>query len=206
MIAIVDYGMGNVRSVFNALSYIGEDALITADESKIRDASHIILPGVGAFGKAIRNLKEKGLIDALNHEVIIRRKPFLGICLGMELLAKCSYEHGFNSGFGWIDSEVKMFNFSNNGLKLPHVGWNDITVQIKHPIFAKLKCGQFTFYFVHSYHMVCADSQDMVATCDYGYSFAAVVARENIIGTQFHPEKSQDNGLQILENFVHWNP
>lgn len=206
MIAIVDYGMGNTKSVFNALSYLGEDAIITLDPHKIKDASHIILPGVGAFGNAMDNLKKRGLIDILNKQVIEKYKPFLGICLGLELLAKRSYEHGLHEGLGWVDGEVKKFILEGNTLKLPHMGWNDIIPKIKHPFFAKLGENCFTFYFVHSYHINCNDSKNIAATCEYGYEFPSVIIKENIIATQFHPEKSQDNGVQLLKNFVEWKP
>lgn len=206
MIAIIDYGMGNLRSVFNALTYLGQDVVITSQPYKIRDSSHIILPGVGAFGKAMANLEERGLIGILNQEVLKHGKPFLGICLGLQLLAKCSYEHGFHSGLGWFEGEVNRFKFNGNDLKFPHIGWNNIMLKIEHPFFARLQDGQLTFYFVHSYHITCDKPDNIAATCEYGYEFTAVIAKENIIATQFHPEKSQDSGIQLLENFVRWDP
>jgi len=205
MIAIIDYGMGNVRSVFNALSYIGEDPVITKSESKIKDATHIILPGVGSFGNAMENLKNRGLVELLNKEVVKKGKPFLGICLGAQLLTKRSFEHGVFEGFGWVDAEVKEFEFNGEtNLKLPHVGWNNIILKKDHPFFANLEDGQRTFYFVHSYHIRCQDESTIAATCEYGYPFTAALAKDNIVATQFHPEKSQDNGVQLLENFVEW--
>ena len=204
MIAIIDYGMGNVRSVYNAFDFIGEKVEITADPQKIADASRIVLPGVGAFGKAMYNLIQRGLVDILNREVIEKGKPFLGICLGMQLLMENSCEHGFTEGLGWIPGKVKMFDLPALELKLPHMGWNDITTKIFHPVFDKLGQENLTFYFVHSYHVITENQMDLAATCEYGYDFTASVARDNIFATQFHPEKSQDNGIQFLENFVHW--
>ncbi|MGE5473216.1 MAG: imidazole glycerol phosphate synthase subunit HisH [Ignavibacteriales bacterium] len=207
MIAIIDYGMGNVQSVYNTLDYIGEDAIITSDRKEIDNASHIILPGVGAFGDAMENLKQRGLAEVLDNQVIKKGKPFLGICLGMQLLAKVGHEHGHSEGLGWFEAEVVKFDFTNTEkMKIPHVGWDDINVKTQHPLFNKLKEGEFTFYFVHSFHMVCKEQKDIVATCDYGYEFTAIVGKDNIFATQFHPEKSQQNGLQIIENFVNWNP
>jgi glutamine amidotransferase len=204
MIAIIDYGMGNLRSIFNTMNYIGEDAEVTCEPSKIEDATHIILPGVGSFGKAMSNLESRGLIEVLNRQVLEKGKPFLGICLGMQLLAKNSSEHGYNPGLGWLDAVIKKFTFKNNQLKLPHMGWNDIAVKRSHPFFSNLKEGEFTFYFVHSYHIVCNNPEYIAASCCYGYEFTAAVIESNIIATQFHPEKSQDNGIQLLENFVNW--
>lgn len=204
MIAVIDYGMGNIKSVVNALLYLGEDVAVTADPGKIEDASHIILPGVGAFGKAMSNLEKLDLVNILNDQVSKKGKPFLGICLGLQLLAKSSHEHGVHSGFGWIDGDVRKFNIDDAGLKLPHMGWNEIVPKTEHPVFNHLKDDQYTFYFVHSYHIECNDTGDVAATCDYGYEFPAVICRDNIIATQFHPEKSQDNGIQFLENFIEW--
>jgi glutamine amidotransferase len=206
MIAIIDYGMGNVRSIFNALEYIGEEAIITSDPKKIDDVSHLILPGVGAYGDAMKNLQERRLVDVLERQVREKGKPFLGICLGLQLLAINSKEYDSDNGLGWFDAEVKKFSFNNNNLKVPHVGWNEVVPVIKHPLFDNLKEDHNDFYFVHSFHIVCKNKEDVAATCDYGYTFAAAVYKDNIIATQFHPEKSQDNGIQILQNFVNWNP
>lgn len=206
MIAIIDYGMGNVRSVFNALDYIGEEAVITAAPEVIDNASRLILPGVGAFGDAMKNLAARGLIEVLHRQVFEKGKPFLGICLGQQLLAKSSTEHGYHTGLGWFDAHVVKFNVSSSGLKVPHMGWNEIAPQVDHPLFSDLLENQLTFYFVHSFHMVCNNPANVAAICEYGYPFAAAIFRDNIFATQFHPEKSQDNGIQILENFVVWEP
>ena len=203
MITIIDYGMGNLRSVFNALTLLGEDAHITSDPDEVLRAERLILPGVGAFGLAMHNLRERGLIDPLNEKVIQQGTPILAICLGMQLLAESSSEHGDHAGLGWIPGRVRMFEM--DGLKVPHVGWNDITVQGDPPLFKGLGSNK-EFYFVHSYHFETDEAQVIAATTDYGYDFVAAVHRDNIFGTQFHPEKSQDNGLRVLRNFIAWEP
>ncbi|MEW5743974.1 MAG: imidazole glycerol phosphate synthase subunit HisH [Nitrospirota bacterium] len=206
MIAIIDYGMGNVRSIINALYYIGYDAVITAEPQQIDDASHIILPGVGAFGDAMVNIVRRGLDEILKKQVFEKGKPFMGICLGLQLLAKCSEEHGHHNGLGWFDAEVLKFNLNGSRLKIPHMGWNEITPASDHFLFSHLKNTERTFYFVHSFHIVCHKQNDVAATCEYGINFNAAIARDNIVATQFHPEKSQDNGIQVLKNFLEWNP
>lgn len=206
MIAIIDYGMGNVRSVLNALNYIGEDAHVTDDPALIDDATHLIFPGVGAFGDAMANLRERGLIEILGRQVHEKGKPFLGICLGQQLLAETSQEHGSHQGLGWIKGDVIRLEPSDPKLKIPHMGWNEVVPLVDHPIFAKLPKGRLDFYFVHSFHLNCAQPENVAAECDYGQKFAASVCADNVVATQFHPEKSQDNGIQILENFIAWNP
>jgi glutamine amidotransferase len=206
MIAIVDYGMGNVRSVHNALEYIGEDAIVTADPQVIDDAERVILPGVGAFGDAMANLQSRGLVDVLHRQVIEQRKPFLGICLGLQLLAKDSSEHSTHAGLGWFDASVVRFNGATRGLKVPHMGWNEVRREVDHPLVASLGQDQLVFYFVHSFHIVCHDPADVACTCEYGARFTAAIHRDNIFATQFHPEKSQDNGIQLLTEFARWTP
>ncbi|MFH2021083.1 MAG: imidazole glycerol phosphate synthase subunit HisH [archaeon] len=212
MIGIIDYGMGNLRSVAKALELLGADVVVTADSSRLADAEKLVLPGVGAFGDGMKNLNSLGLVDFLGTEVLTNRKPLLGICLGMQLLATDGFERGHHVGLGWIDASVRKFDFSgSNGgstmrvFKVPHVGWNDVKFtnpeQTPNPIFSGLKDGA-SFYFVHSYHMVCKNNSDIAATCNYGYDFTAAVLHGNIFGTQFHPEKSQDTGLKVLENYV----
>lgn len=205
MIAVVDYGMGNVRSLFNALQYVGCDAIVTSEPEAIRRAERLILPGVGAFGDAVDALRARGLDELLDLAVRRDGKPMLGVCLGMQLLARSSTEHGTHIGLGWIDAEVTRFELSP-GLKIPHVGWNEIEYRPDEPLFRGLKPGERNFYFVHSFHMRCFRQADVIATCDYGGRFTAAVRHENVMATQFHPEKSQDNGLRVLENFVNWKP
>jgi glutamine amidotransferase len=198
--------MGNVRSVQNALESLGLESMVTSDPHVLETADRLILPGVGAFGDAMSNLRSRALIDVLSREVIGAKKPFLGICLGMQLLARSSSEHGAHEGLGWFDAEVVRFKSQGDGFKVPHMGWNEITPRHAHPLLNGLRKGQFVFYFVHSFHIVCSDEGDIAASCDYGYPFAAAIGRDNIFATQFHPEKSQDNGLQILRNFAEWQP
>lgn len=206
MIAVINYGMGNVKSIINAVNYLGKKAILTADKKKIDNASHIILPGVGAFGNAMDKLSRKGLVGILKRQVFDKKKPFLGICLGLQLLADRSYEHGFHKGLGWISGEVKKFSLNEKKFKIPHIGWNEIRIVRRHPLFSGLRDNELTFYFVHSYHIVCKNPQDIAATCSYGENFPAVIAKENLVATQFHPEKSQDNGIQLLQNFLSWDP
>jgi imidazole glycerol-phosphate synthase subunit HisH len=206
MIAIVDYGMGNVRSVMNALAWIGEDAEVTSDARKLDDADRLILPGVGAFGDAIDNLRRRELVEALERQVKEKGKPFLAICLGLQLLARSSTEHGAHEGLGWLDADVVRFDLGETALKIPHMGWNDVAPDQEHALFKGLRREQFVFYFVHSFHIVCRDTADVAATCTYGRPFTAAVGRGNVFATQFHPEKSQDSGLQILTNFASWKP
>jgi glutamine amidotransferase len=205
MIAIIDYGMGNVRSLHNALQYVGCDAVITADSDKIRHAERIILPGVGAFGDAMAAIRARGLDDLLEAEVHRGGKPMLGICLGMQLLARTSTEHGVHEGLGWLDATVERLNLSA-GLKIPHIGWNEVDSPLDEPLFRGIRPDERNFYFVHSFHVRCSNRADIIATCDYGGPFAAAVRHENVIATQFHPEKSQDNGIRVLENFLRWKP
>lgn len=205
MIAIVDYGMGNVRSLYNALQYIGCDAAVTSAPEEIQRAERLILPGVGAFGDAMQALRERGLDEILDQEVRRIGKPILGICLGMQLFAKSSEEHGIHAGLGWLDASVEKFRVSPP-LKVPHVGWNSIRFAENATIFGGMKSGERNFYFVHSYHVNCHDRHDVIATTDYGGEFVASVQRDNIVAMQFHPEKSQDNGIHVLQNFLKWRP
>ena len=205
MTAVVDYGMGNLRSLYNALRYIGVEAEVTSSAGDIEKADRIVLPGVGAFGDAMEAIREHGLDEALRREALEKGKPMLGICLGMQLLAKSSDEHGFHEGLGWLDAEVVRFD-GDAGVKIPHIGWNDIDYEEAEPFFAGLKKSERAFYFVHSHHMKCRDRALVLATCRYGAEFAAAVRKENIVAVQFHPEKSQDNGIQFLQNFFRWKP
>ena len=200
MIAIIDYGVGNLTSVKNALDFLKIESEITSDIQKIEKASGIILPGVGAFGFGMENLKKAGLIEVLNKEVIKNKKPFLGICLGMQLICKKSYEDGEFYGLGWIDAEVLKFNFENKKLLVPHVGWNEVECDVISPILGEGKAEK-TFYFVHSYYLNVKDNNCVVGWCDYGLKFPAIIQKENIFAVQFHPEKSQTEGLAILKKF-----
>lgn len=196
-IVIIDYGMGNLRSVQKAFEHVGHDALISRNQDDIRNASKIILPGVGAFKDAMHNLHSLGLIDLLNEEILEKKKPFLGICLGMQLIATKSYEFGETQGLGWIDAQV--VPFPSTELKTPHVGWNGVQYANASPLFENIPDNS-DFYFVHSYYFD-ADRTYATGICDYGTEFIASVQKENIYATQFHPEKSQIHGLKIIENF-----
>lgn len=204
MIAIIDYGLGNLASVLNAFESLGIPAKITQDPEEIRRADKIILPGVGAFEEGINNLKRSGLVEVLNDEILVKKKPFLGICLGMQLICKKSYEGGEFEGLGWIDAEVVKFNFINNKsekLRIPQIGWNDVKCDLQSPL---LKDGRETqtFYFVHSYYLKPQNNRIIIGTCNYGLNFCAILQQENIFGVQFHPEKSQFEGLEILRKFA----
>ena len=200
MIVIIDYGLGNLLSVVNALRAIGHEALISTKPEDIRKADKLILPGVGAFSQGMKNLRESGLIEVLTEEVMKKKKPILGICLGVQLFAEKSYEGGEHKGLGWIkNSSVEKIVPSDSKLKVPHVGW-DTTNFKKNPLFKDLPANP-DFYFVHSYYIKCDDSI-ITSTFDYGGTFTASIQKDNIYGTQFHPEKSQKNGLKLLKNFV----
>lgn len=202
MIVIVDYGMGNLGSIRNMIRKTGGDSLISSDVDTIRSASKLILPGVGAFDSGMKNLEERGLLPALNKRVLEDKIFILGICLGMQLFGKRS-EEGQLPGLGWVAAETVRFKFddSNAGLKVPHMGWNTTAVCRAHPLFAGLEA-ENRFYFVHSYHLVCADPANVAARTHYGYNFTSAVAVENIMGVQFHPEKSHKSGMRLLKNFV----
>jgi glutamine amidotransferase len=201
MIAIAEYGMGNVRSLRNAFEYIGEDVIVTADPAALDDADRIVLPGVGAFGDAMHAIAERGLEPVLKRQALELNKPVLGVCLGMQLIARSSVEHGEHRGLGWIDAEIRRLEVLRP-LKVPHVGWNTISFDPADPLFHGIKTGEANFYFVHSFHMVCHQSEDVIARVDYGSPVTAVVRSGNITATQFHPEKSQDNGLTLLRNWI----
>lgn len=197
MIAIVDYGMGNLRSVQRAFEYVGAEAIVTDHRATIESASAVVLPGVGAFGKAMSNLKRAGLADVIR-QVIARGRPFLGICLGLQLLFKESEEMGQHRGLSVFDGMVKRFNVS---LKVPQIGWNQIHVQQASPLLEGVADGSYA-YFVHSYYVVPADPEIVLAATDYGINYPSVIGQDNVFGLQFHPEKSQTVGLRILRNFT----
>lgn len=202
MIVIIDYGMGNVQSVKNALDFLGYEAVISRKESDIAKADRIIIPGVGAFIDGMKNIDKFGLRRILTAEVIDKKKPVLGICLGMQLLGKESDEGGHCEGLGWIDASVKMLDVKSRELKLPHVGWNNLVIRDRDDLLLKGIPDKTDFYFVHSFHVIPNDPVLATSTCDYGVEFVATIRKGNIHAVQFHPEKSQEMGLKILENFV----
>lgn len=205
-VAIIDYGRGNVRSVFNALDYIGTDAVITDDPDEIDNASHILLPGVGAFGDAVDALNARGLPEVLHRQAFEKGKPFLGICVGMQMLASAGFEHGEHAGMGWLQADVRRLEPGPDCLKIPHMGWNSVALTQDHPLFSGFNEATLVFYFVHSYAVTTQDTDKVLGTCSYGAPFVSALAWDNIVATQFHPEKSQDSGIEMLENFVGWNP
>ncbi|MBL0189024.1 MAG: imidazole glycerol phosphate synthase subunit HisH [Candidatus Obscuribacter sp.] len=200
-IAIVDYGLGNVGSVRNALTRLGAQVVVTNEQSQLRQANGLILPGVGAFGDGMQKLRDLKLDKILSLLVLEERKPILGICLGMQLMASMGLEHGEHPGLGWFDATVERLPVEQFGLKIPHVGWNNVIAVRDGTIFDTSEVDA-CFYFVHGYHVELASSQDLVGTCDYGIPFAAIIQKDNIMGTQFHPEKSQKAGLALLGRFM----
>lgn len=193
--------MGNLRSVAKAFEAIGCKPLVSRLEADIKEADLLVLPGVGSFGDGMANLQNFGLIPILQKKALVEKTPFLGICLGMQLLAERGLEGGEHEGMGWIKGTVQKLEPADKALKIPHMGWNDVRVTKESPLFAGLGTSP-CFYFVHSYHVVCDNPDVPVAACDYGGPFTAALQRGNIFGTQFHPEKSQKPGLQLLRNFV----
>lgn len=204
-VTIIDYGMGNLGSVARAFETLNAEVQVTARAEDIARAECIVLPGVGAFGEGMKNLQRLGLIEVLEEQVLRRRTPFLGICLGMELLARESLEHGRHAGLGWIPATVRAFSAADKGLKSIHIGWNSVASRPRAALFAGLG-REACFYFVHRYHVVCDDRAPVCATALYGEPFAAAVQQDNVFGVQFHPEKSQETGLSLLKNFLRWTP
>lgn len=201
MIVVIDYGMGNLHSAFKAFEHLGADVLLSGKPEDLRTADKLVLPGVGAFGDGMENLGKRGLAGAMREEVLAKKKPLLGICLGMQLLARDSTELGMHEGLGFIDAHVRKLDVEGFGLKVPHVGWNNVKVKEGAKLFGKVSADP-SFYFVHSYAVQCSNPEDVAATCGYGKEFAAALEHGNIFATQFHPEKSQKDGLRVLQNFI----
>lgn len=199
-VAVVDYGLGNLASVKKAFSAAGVSARITSNLHDVRSATHIVLPGQGAFGEGMENLVKRRLVGVLETQVLKKKKPFLGICLGMQLLGKSSTEGGFHTGLGWLSGIVEKIT-DHSGLRLPHMGWDDVSIKIPSAFTKGIKNGD-DFYFAHSYILKLNEPDHILATCAYGETFPAIVKVENIQATMFHPEKSQDNGMRIIQNFL----
>ena len=197
MIAIIDYGMGNLRSVQKAFQKVGAEAVVTDEREIIESARAVVLPGVGAFGDAMTNLRSQGLVETIER-VVERGTPFLGICLGLQLFFEESDEMGLHQGLGLFPGRVRRFDV---GLKVPHIGWNQVHIRRQNPLLDGLADDSYA-YFVHSYYVEPNEDDDILATTDYGLDFASIVGRGNVFGIQFHPEKSQDVGIRILSNFV----
>ena len=201
MIAIIDYGMGNLRSVAKAFEAVGHQAIVTRDAASIKNASHVVLPGVGAFGDCMANLDRYGLIEPVR-ATIQSGKPFLGICLGLQLLFTESEEFGTHKGLGIISGRVRRFA-TDQTLKVPHMGWNQVNVQRECPVFEGITNAS-NWYFVHSYFVDPTDRQIVATTTTYGIPFVSSIWKDNIVACQFHPEKSQAAGLQLIKNFGAW--
>ncbi len=211
-IAIIDYGSGNLRSAAKAFeraireSGSGQRVVVTNDPDQVRRATRIVLPGVGAFGDCLAGLSAiDGIVEALRDAVLDRGRPFLGICVGMQLLASSAQEYGDHTGLDWIAGHVELLRPDDPSLKIPHMGWNTLHMVNQHPIFEGLEDGEHV-YFVHSNHLEIQYPQDRIAITNYGGEITAMVGRDNIVGTQFHPEKSQAAGIHLLQNFLTWKP
>jgi glutamine amidotransferase len=211
-VAIVDYGSGNLRSAAKAFeraareSGVSERVLVTANPHEVAAADRIVLPGVGAFADCRAGLYGvAGMVDTLQREVIERAKPFLGICVGMQLMATRGVEYGIHSGLDWIAGDVVRIDPGKDRLKIPHMGWNELLELKPHALLEGLKAHDHA-YFVHSFQLETADANTLLATTDYGGPITAVVGRDNLAGTQFHPEKSQVTGLRLIGNFLRWKP
>lgn len=198
-VCILDYGSGNVRSVSNIVDQQGGVVKISNNPSDIRDATHIVLPGVGAFGAAMSKIIAHIPLDVLECEVLEKGKPFLGICVGMQVLASRGHEFGDHEGLGWLQGEVRKLEVGD--LPLPHVGWNDVDIKQKGGLFASFG-GKPDFYFLHSYYFAAPEPADVVAECTYGVTFPCALSHQNIHGVQFHPEKSQRAGRKLIDEFL----
>ena len=204
--ALIDYGSGNLQSAYKALELAAKNKkckiFVTSKSKDLLNVNKIVLPGVGTFSDCMNGLRSiSGMIDILNEVVVNKKIPFLGICVGMQLLATEGKEKGNHKGLGWIKGKVVKLK-KNKKIKIPHMGWNTVKTLIKHPIIKKKK---FESYFVHSYNFICEEKKNIIATCEYEQNITAIIGKENIIGTQFHPEKSQNNGIEILKNFIDWD-
>lgn len=211
-VTIIDYGSGNLRSAEKALQRAVRDAglsqtvIVTSDADAVAKAERIVLPGVGAFADCMSGLSRvPGMVDVLQDAVIAKGRPFLGICVGMQLMATRGLEHGEHKGLGWIPGDVMKLAPRDPALKVPHMGWNTLRVRRTHPVVGDLPADAHA-YFVHSFHIKPTSAQHVIADTEYGETVAAIVGRDNLIGTQFHPEKSQAVGLGLLANFLRWRP
>lgn len=200
MVGIINYGLGNLGSIQNMLRVIGEKSIISSDKQELDKCDRFILPGVGAFDAGMQQLTDADMVSYLREKGLGQKKPVLGICLGMQLLGRCS-EEGVLPGLGFIDFDNIRFRLDDSDLRVPHMGWDVVNFEQDNPLLKGLK-GTQRYYFVHSYHAKCDSPENVLMTCDYGYTFAAAVVKENIMGVQFHPEKSHDFGMALLTNFV----
>ena len=207
---IIDYNSGNLRSAEKSFQLMSEElnvgqVKVSNKPEDVVNADRVVLPGVGAFADCKHELSSiMGLYEAIEAHVKTG-KPFMGICVGMQMMATCGHEHGYHEGFNWIKGDVKIMEPNDKNLKIPHMGWNNLNILNSHPVFNNINENDHV-YFVHSYHFEVENNNNLLASVDYGGKITAAVAHENIIGTQFHPEKSQSVGLQIIKNFLQWNP
>lgn len=199
MITIIDYGMGNIRSVQKVFQRLNIQVQITSNHKEILSADKLLLPGVGHFANGMKKLEETGLKEILDQQVLIKKVPIMGICLGMQLMTKNSAE-GNVEGLGWVDAQTSRFNFENQNLKIPHMGWNQINVKKNTPMSNSIK-GDDLFYFVHSYFVSCNQEKDVLFLSNYGNPFVSGFEKDNIVGVQFHPEKSHRSGMRLIQNF-----
>jgi glutamine amidotransferase len=202
MIVVVDYGVGNLGSIINMLKKVGVKAVVSSEPDMLQQAEKLILPGIGAFDVGMNKLNERGLVPLLNYLALEKKVPFLGLCLGLQLMTKKS-EEGLAQGLGWFDAETVRFRFGaeQTHLKVPHMGWNMIDVCRPHPLFTDLEALS-RFYFVHSYHVQSHDPEAVLAETDYGFRFHSILGKGNLLGAQFHPEKSHKYGMRLLKNFA----
>lgn len=198
---IIDYGMGNLDSVRRALEECGATVKISDNADEIQSASHLVLPGVGSFNAGMENLRNRGLIEVITKQVKIKKTPFLGICLGMQLLADKGFEGGETAGLGLVSGEVRLLKSQNAGERIPHVGWDGVVWTRENTLSKNIISGK-DFYFVHSFHFVCSGQENIIGVTKYADGFVSAVQNNNIFGVQFHPEKSQKSGFQILRNFL----
>ena len=214
IITIIDYGTGNLKSVFNAFTKVSdrnEKIIITNNYKDIDLSSHIVLPGVGTFESCINGLKKISIISEIKENVFYKKKPFLGICVGMQMLAQNGYENGSFEGLGWIEGNVDVLKPNDRSLKIPHIGWNNLVIQKTNNFIEqferkeKKSSTELCAYFVHSYNLYIKNRQDLVMSTNYGQEVTAMVAKGNIIGTQFHPEKSHNLGLNFIRTFIDWD-
>lgn len=203
-VVLIDYGAGNLHSAEKAFRHMAGDTevLVSADPQAVATADRVVLPGVGAFADCMGGICSiPGMLEALHRAVIEKQRPFLGVCVGMQMMLEEGHEHGTHKGLGWIKGAVKAITPKDASYKIPHMGWNDLQLRHNHPVLQGIATGDHA-YFVHSYHAVCASPGDVLATVDYGHEVTAIIARDNLLGTQFHPEKSQKTGLTLIRNFL----
>ena len=201
MITLIDYGVGNTKAFLNVYRQLNIPVSMAKTAAEIESASKLILPGVGSFDHAMDRLNHSGMREALDKAVLIKKIPVLGICVGMQMMLQEGREHGHHTGLGWIEGAVMPIMPPNAHYKIPHMGWNDLYLHNPHPALQGIREGDHA-YFVHSYHAQCSNPRDVLATVEYGEPIAALIGRDNLLGAQFHPEKSQKTGLTLIENFL----